>query len=141
MIADLPGEVGRIAGHLGLALDADACRRIAAEFSMEKQKERIERFSQAGAVVEGYAGARYDPESMLHTDHIQGGRVGGWRGRLSQREVSLLESAAGDWLLAHGYALSVPAPRRMAYAMRDTATRVARKLLARLRLAQAPSAV
>jgi hypothetical protein len=140
MVQDLPGEVRRIASHLGLAVDAEACRRIADEYSMEKQKERIERFSKGGALVDGYAGARYDPESMLHTDHIQGGRVGGWQGKLSDREVALLESAAGDWLREHGYALSVPAPRRMAYALWDTASRAARKLLARLRLSQAPSA-
>lgn len=137
MVADVPSEVGRIASHLGLSLDAEACRRIASEYSMERQKERIERFSQGGELVQGYAGARYDPESMLHTDHIQGGRVGGWQGRLSLREVALLESAAGNWLLEHGYALSVPAPRRMAYALQDKAKRRARKLMARLRRAPA----
>lgn len=133
MVADLPGEVGRIATHLGIAVDADACRRIADEHSVESQKRRIERSVEQGALKQGYAGARYDPESMLHTDHLQGGRVGGWQGRLTEREAALLEGAARDWLLAHGYSLSVAAPRRAAYAFQDRALRTARRVLGRLR--------
>jgi len=138
MVSDLPAEVARIAAHLGIPLDADACLKIADEHSVEKQKRRIERSVEDGALKQGYAGARYDPQSMLHTDHLQGGRVGGWRERLTEREAALLEGAAADWLQAHGYALSVPAPRRAAYALQDRARRVARRVLGRLRQAVAP---
>jgi hypothetical protein len=132
MIGDLPAEVQRIAAHLGVALDAQACRQLAEEHTMEKQRERIAGFG-AEALKDGYAGARYDPRSMLHTDHIQGGLVGGWRGRLRKGEVALVENAAGGWLRDHGYELTLGPVERRALALREKAMRRARRLLGRLR--------
>ena len=40
MIGDLPAEVQRIAAHLGIEVDAQACRRLAEEHTMEKQRQR-----------------------------------------------------------------------------------------------------
>src|SRR4029453_11163948 len=110
MVSALPAEVARIAAHLGIPLDADACGKIADEHSVEKQKRRIERSVEDGALKQGYAGARYDPESMLHTDHLQGGRVGGWRERLTEREAALLEGAAGGRGRGEGARAQGPAP-------------------------------
>jgi hypothetical protein len=133
MIGDLAGEVARIAAHLQIALDAQDCRRIADEHSMPKQLERIAGFGGEKALRDGYAGARYDPESMLHTDHIQGGVVGGWRGVLRPGERALIENMAADWLRAHGYELTLGTWQRRALALREKVARRARRLLRRRR--------
>lgn len=135
MIADLPGEVGRIAAHLGIDLDGPGCQRIAEEHSMEKQKQRIAGFG-SDALRDGYAGARYDPRSMLHTDHIQGGVVGGWRGHLTTGEVAQIENAAAAWLRQHDYPLSLGPWRRRALALREKLRRRARRVLRRRAPAQ-----
>jgi hypothetical protein len=128
MIGDLPAEVQRIAAHLGIALDPQACQQLAREFSVDKQQQRIAGFG-AEALKDGYAGARYDPESMLHTDHLQGGVVGGWRGRLRKGELALIENAAAGWLSEHGYELSLGPWQRRALAFRAKAARRVRRLL------------
>lgn len=135
MIGDPAAEVQRIAAHLGIALDAQTRLRIAGEYSMEKQRQRIAGFA-AGTLKDGYAGARYDPESMLHADHIQGGVVGGWRGRLTTGELALIETAAAGWLREHGYELSLGPWQRCVLAFREKARRRVRRVLRRLRAQQ-----
>jgi hypothetical protein len=75
---------------------------------------------------------------MLHTDHIQGGVVGGWRGQLRKGELAQIENAAAGWLSEHGYELSLGRAERGVLALREKALRRARRLLGRLR-AQQPS--
>ncbi len=106
MMADLPGEVARIAAHLGIAADAEKCRQIADEHAIERQKERIEESIREGRLKHGYAKAYFDPDTNLHTNHIHAGEVGGWKGVLSEEQAAKIESLGGDWLAAHGYALT-----------------------------------
>lgn len=133
MIGDLAAEVERIATHLGIVLDGPACQRIADEYSLEKQRQRIASFGAETPLKDGYAGARYDPESMLHTDHIQGGVVGGWQGRLTTGELAQIENATAGWLREHGYRLSLGPWQRRALAFREKAWRRIRRVLRRLR--------
>ncbi len=103
VIADLPGEVARIAAFLGIDLAPGQPEAVATEFRPEKQRQRIEAARREGLLKEGYAGARFDPHSNLHTDHFSGGRAGAWRWELSPVEIALTEHAAGDWLAERGY--------------------------------------
>jgi len=106
MIADLPKEVERIAAHLGIAIDAAKCTAIAAEHTIERQKERIEEVKKNGELREGAVkGTFFDPATNLHTNHIHEGEIGGWKKVLSREQVERLEAKAGGWLAARGYEL------------------------------------
>lgn len=106
MIADLPGEVKRIANHLGIALDYSECERVASEYTIERQKKRIKESMNTALRQEG--DALFDPHSLLHINHIDSGSIGKWRHELTPRQVALIESEAGEWLVANGYKLAYP---------------------------------
>ncbi|NUO78598.1 sulfotransferase domain-containing protein [candidate division KSB1 bacterium] len=107
MMADLPAEVGRIAAHLGLQLEAGQCHQIAAAYSLERQKERIEEATHQGNLrPRTVDGPLYDPHTQLYTNHIHSGEIGGWKEVLSSEQVTRLETKAGHWLVAQGYELS-----------------------------------
>jgi hypothetical protein len=141
MISDLPGEVERIAAHLEIPVDRQNCEQIAAEYTIERQRERIEEAKRTGNLQQESArGPRFDPYTNLHTDHIQSGEIGGWKGILSAQQVALIEDQARDWLLSHGYALTQSSWQRTWLTFRHQqkmkAQRVRRRLgkrLARLR--------
>lgn len=107
IIADLPAEVQRIAAHLGMALSAEAAQRIAADHSLERQRERIAAAVKNGDLRAGVVqGIYYNPTTNLHANHIHEGAIGGWKKVLSREQVERLEAKAGDWLLAHYYELA-----------------------------------
>ena len=104
MIADLPGEVARIAAHLGLSVDRDACERIASAYSLDQQLMRIERFKRTSASEQRYTeGPIFDSVTLLHTNHIQSGRSGEWAQVLSLSQAGMIEGRARNWLKSHGY--------------------------------------
>lgn len=100
-IRHLSEEAGRIAAHLDIPLDAATCDAIGAQFSLDKQKARI----QQGDFVRQNR-QRFDAHSMLHPDHIRSGVAGEWRDHFSREQVMWIERQAGDWLRANEYVLS-----------------------------------
>lgn len=109
MIPDLPGEVERIAVHLGISLDRKQCEQIASNYTINRQIERIEESKRTGSFQQGYVnGPLFDPHTLLHTNHIHSGEMGGWKGVLIPKQVALIESKAQDWLIANGYELTNP---------------------------------
>ena len=107
LIGNVPGEVERIARHLGIAIDWSTCERLASEYNVDKQRQRIAAFEQNLPPEQKSAqGPIYDPATLLHMGHIQTGRSGIWTHVLSSEEVAVIEARAGDWLLAHGYPLA-----------------------------------
>jgi hypothetical protein len=101
---DLPTEVSRIAAHLGISLSYTACERIAAEYTMARQRERIELFCRALSPEQQSAqGPIFDPVTLLHTNHIYSGESGEWTRVLTPSQVSLIEEKAQSWLAANGY--------------------------------------
>lgn len=113
MVADLPGEVERIALHLGLKSDPKKCQAIASDFTLERQLERIEKSKGKEALRQGYAnGPHFDPHTNLHTNHIHSGEIGGWEGLLIAEQVALIENKTRNWLLAQGYELTLSTSSR-----------------------------
>ena len=108
MVADVPGEVGRIAAHLGIAVARDECERMASEYTLARQRERIRKAKATGRLqrVPG-RGVSYDPVSNLHVDHIRSGRSGEWRTVFARAEVAMIEDRTKEWLVANKYALSL----------------------------------
>lgn len=105
MVADVPGEVRRIGERLGIEVDDATSERIAAEFSMESQRDRARRVEREGA-------GRFDPYHLLHGNHITDGRSGSWRDTLRPSEVERIEARHGRWLSENGYAPDARLGRR-----------------------------
>ena len=98
VVSNLAGEVQRIAGHLGIPLKESETIKIGSEFTLNKQRERIEALNKDNVSC--------DPHSLLHMNHIHSGEIGGWENFLTHEEVLLIEGTATSWLLKNGYPLS-----------------------------------
>lgn len=95
MVADVRAEVARIAGHLQLQCADELLETIA------RRCEGLE----AGLGPSLTSGAyTFDPHTLLHTDHFNGGTIGRYRSELDPRVVDALEAEFGTWLAGHGYA-------------------------------------
>jgi Sulfotransferase domain len=117
MVADVAGEVERIATHLGIAVGRDECEKVASEYTVARQRERI-RDAEAGGRLQRSAHAHYDPVSNLHVDHIRSGQSGEWKSVLAREELAMVEDRAKQWLAANGYALSLSALQRVILKLR-----------------------
>lgn len=111
MIADLPGEVQRIADHLDIEVTPQQCAEVAAHYTLDKQRDTIRRAEDENRLENGPNGMIYD-RHLLHTNHIRSGEVGGWREALTPSQVSIIEEHAYDWLTQHGYSLEHYSPRK-----------------------------
>jgi hypothetical protein len=107
MVVQPAGEVDRIARHLGIRIRRDECENVASQYTVAQQFQRI-REAEAAGRLEDRDGFRYDPKSNLHVNHIRSGKSGEWRHVLTHTQVALIEERAKRWLLANGYALSLP---------------------------------
>lgn len=124
MVLDLPGEVQRIAGHLGLSPGRETCERIASDLTLEKQRRRTEESRKKWPS----SGAFFDPDTLLHTEHIGTGEIGGWRRALTPGQVAVIEERGGGWLLERGYELSLGPLRRRWLLLSSRPREVARSL-------------
>ena len=106
MIEDLQREAIRIGDYLGLHLTEQFVEQLAQKYSMEKQKQRIANFDYQNYGIETKVGVYYDPESLLHDNHIYSGKSEQWKSELSSLQVAFIEAKAGDWLVDRGYHLS-----------------------------------
>ena len=108
LIMDLPGEVERVATHVGIRFERSKYEQIASQYTIGKQMERIEEAKKGDSLRQGFVnGPYFDPRSNLHTDHINAGTIDGWKDVLSTQQIALIEDKAGDWLVANGYGLSL----------------------------------
>lgn len=104
MMADVPGEVARIAAHLGIHLSAEDAVRVADEYSVDKQRERLQHVDVLER-NERIKSVGFDPHSLLHQNHISGenGQIGQWQTALTPSEIARIEAKYGLWLKKHGY--------------------------------------
>ena len=99
LTADPEGWIRGMMRFLGVEEDTEqGAARLAAEYSLEQQKARIER-----AQHTDLGGFSVDPDSLLHRNHIDRAAVGGWRGQLDADQVREIERRAGDWMADYGY--------------------------------------
>lgn len=106
-IQDLPAEVARIAAFLDIPLSAAECTEVAAQYTVERQRETITKSIESNQLIQ-YVNSQFDPHSLLHTNHIHSGDVAAWRSELTSDQITFVESLAGDWLIENGYALYTP---------------------------------
>jgi hypothetical protein len=113
IICDLPNEVHRIATHLGLSLELSQCQTIAADYSIEIQQERIQKFTDSllqmtlapddHREIVDY----HDEETLLHMNHINSGTAGRWKEDLSDQEATLICHHVENWCAENAYPSSV----------------------------------
>jgi heptosyltransferase-2 len=103
MIEDLSGEVERIAGFLGVRLATGDADRIADAYSLGRQKRRIESFDFDREGVKGGKTVLYDPDTLLHHNHVRSGEPRQWERELTPAQVAAIETTTGGWLQRHGY--------------------------------------
>lgn len=108
MISDPAGEVARIAKFIDVPADEETCRRIAADYSVERQQQRIAEMRDDSAETMEYGEDHVHRRELLHENHIQSGAVAGWRRELSGIEIAMIEKVVGDWLIQQGYELARP---------------------------------
>lgn len=119
IIAYLPTEVERIANHLNIPISAGRCQEIADSYSVEVQKQRIDRFktqllntslnpNEHRDIVD-----YHDENSLLHMNHINAVKSGQWKEDLSPEQVVLIEHRVNHWCAENGYPPSTFLPEKV----------------------------
>ena len=108
MVINLAEETKRIADFLGVELDDDSAEQIAANYSLDRQKQRIESFDyqNKGFTTGVKKKIKVDPYSLLHENHINSGQVGHWKTTLTPIQIGMIEYLGYDWLHEMGYQIS-----------------------------------
>lgn len=104
LINDLEGEVHRMAEWMDIQLPMEEVVRIASEHEFAVQKQR---FLANAKVAMGKKG--YNPDTLLHDNHLHEGAVGGWRKILSEKQADMVTTEFRDWLEIRGYRSPGPA--------------------------------
>ncbi len=100
--------VAEIAGFLGIDLADGEADAVAAAYSPAANRRRAAAVAQrlradGDDPADPAHQLRFDPHSLLHWNHLRDGSGGGWRDRLSARELALIAAIAAPWLSAQGY--------------------------------------
>lgn len=105
MVADPAGHVQQVAAHLEIPVTDGEAAAIAAEFTVDKQRDRIVNAATWESVRTPDRELLFDPHTLLHRNHINSGRPGAWAQILSKEEQRRVEETFGWWLVDHGYTL------------------------------------
>ncbi len=97
-----------LAAHLGVVLEAGEAEALAACYSLDANRSRTAELAarlRARGVALGSPDAALarDECTQLHWNHIRSGRIGGWRGEATPRQLAVLAEICGAWLVAHAY--------------------------------------
>ena len=104
-IADISGEVQRIAAHLGIQYSEQKSRKLAEDYTLERQKERISNSSKMSNLQQ-HNKILFDSQELLHTNHILSGKEKRWKTELKPWQIALIENKTRVWLIKNGYELS-----------------------------------
>jgi hypothetical protein len=108
IIADPTHEVERIANHLHIKTNAEACGKIARSYTIEVQQERISAFKQKLLQLQRSPTDHreifdyHDNNTLLHMNHIDSIKTGRWKDDLSSNEVEQIERTVKDWCARYG---------------------------------------
>lgn len=104
-ITQRSGEsVSQIARHLQIPLEPGEAEKIAAQFSVEENKKRAGMVAGERKKIRLFRKQRsFDPDTLLHWNHIQNGRIGRWRESATPEQIQRLAQACGAWLIERGF--------------------------------------
>jgi hypothetical protein len=102
--------IRKIAQAVGVCQSEETTETIRQSFSFETNKHRItqiaNQFSAQGMDLSDPKNAlEYDPQSLLHWNHMRRGEVGEWQVKATVEEQAVLLEVCGPWLRARGYLL------------------------------------
>lgn len=100
MLQIMPAEIMKWSGGLDLQISDHEARQLADEFSIVKQKERIDKVH---ADKLSDTSSFIDTRSLLHHDHIIDGSVDSWKTELEAWQIRQIERRFGEWQSRHGY--------------------------------------
>ena len=103
--SDIPAEVRNIAAHLNVDLSDKEINELAGNLGLDKQQERIEKFNMEGVKMTG-AKDVFDPNTLLHSNHINTGTTQEWKARLKPAQAARIEDKLYGWLTRHDYEIS-----------------------------------
>lgn len=109
ILQNIPREVKRIAQHLNIDIHLSECQKIAADYSLEMQQERIKQFRDKLLQMQRHPDDHreivdyHDEDSLLHMNHIDAVKSGRWIEDLSAEEVALIENKIKDWCRFNKY--------------------------------------
>jgi len=107
VMADMHDEVKSLAAYLGVSVSDGEIIAIAEQHSFSKQKENIARFNyESDGLGEGHN--RYDPNSLLHPNHLRSGKSEQWKSDLTRLQVAYVEYCGYSFFVEEGYRISQP---------------------------------
>lgn len=95
-------EAIQIDQYLGTGLSDAKLKAIGAQHTLANQEKYIRHFNWTHDAI-GAGKTMRDPETQLHQNHIQSGRVGQWRTKLTHYQAKGIEAIAGDYLREYDY--------------------------------------
>ena len=101
-VEDIKSEVEGIASFLGIQLTQDKISKIALNHSLENQKKYLHKISETNTLDEKY-GYQLDGNSLMHTNHINSGKVNQWKNELTSFEIEKLQRKVKPYLIENGY--------------------------------------
>ena len=106
-VSDLEEEIIGIARHLNIKIDNKLVNQIIQNTNVEAQKGRVAGFDWQKAVR--YSDEiTYMPDTLLHSNHFQSGKVAEWKIAFSPLQILAIELITHNWLERNGYEISHP---------------------------------
>jgi hypothetical protein len=106
-VNDLEGEAIRVARHLNITINKNLVDQIIQNNSMDAQKTKIGGFNWENSEEDSRTAA-YMPGTLLHSNHIQSGKIAEWKTAFSSGQIILIELLTYQWLAKNGYEVSHP---------------------------------
>jgi hypothetical protein len=106
--ADPVGCIQEIADHLGIRIDRAESEALAAEYSLEANRQRTEALraaleEQGTDLSDSRNALLNDQDTLLHWNHVRTGQNGSWREQATPIQKAQLARICGQWLVARGY--------------------------------------
>jgi len=105
IVSSFAGEIRKWGLALGLPMTIERAEELAAEFSPDAQRARIDK-------ITSLKPGEYDRRSLLHHGHIIDGSVDSWKTQLEDWQIRAIENRFSGWLLMNGYELTIPVDPR-----------------------------
>jgi len=101
---DLSKEVVAISNVMKANINDNTVNKIVDSLSLGSQRKKIEGFDQANLMSSGTQ--KFHPESLLHHNHINDGRIGKYYEVLTSSQIELVNNKYSTWLVERGYSLN-----------------------------------
>jgi hypothetical protein len=105
VMSNLAAEIVKIASFLKISVDKSFVTEIEQKHSIENQQKRIFKFDYTEMGTDS-GDSIYDPDTLLHDNHIHSGKIHQWETELSRFQIALLENIAYEWLIERNYPIS-----------------------------------